>query len=1169
MAGRLGRLSVRQRLLGGFGFVGLLTLALGLVALGGTRELAQLSTDIYQHPFQVSEAVLKARNDVSEIKVAMRDLVTADAGNVEDLALRVLTLDSDITTRLNDIRRDYLGAPADIDDVDRALAGWRPVRDEIITRMRQGRREEAQLRRRETSGPLIATIEKELGDILVFANGKAAQLNFAAEATRREVATRLYVAMAVVLLAGFAAAMVIHRSVISQLRSLRDAMERIAGGDHGFDVPERDGGGIIGESAAAVEIFRQVSARLSDESWTKGHVADISMAIQHAEDQRSLAELVMSRLVQATGAAAGVMYGWRKEAERLELLGHAGFVSVSGHARRFRLGDGLVGRCGQERREIEQTEVPENYFRVQSGLGQAPPRRLLVVPLVSKDELLGVMEIASFGAFSPACRGLIEHLLPVVALNLDLLDRSRQARQLLEQTRRQADELQTSEEELKAQSEELQESLEELRAQREELLATNEELLEKGEALRERQEALEKARGESERRAVELGLASRYKSEFLANMSHELRTPLNSLLILAKSLADNEEQTLTEEQIESARIIHDSGNHLLRLINDILDLSKVEAGKMEVVAEDIAIDALAHGIRRRFLGLAAARHLTLAVEVAPGLPESITADAGKLDQIVNNLVGNAIKFTREGGVQVRLSCGRRWPPGMGPGDGSEAFILAVADTGVGVGAAKRDRIFRAFEQADGTTSREFGGTGLGLSIAQKLAELMGGGITLDSTEGAGSTFSLLLPLKPGGVLPVRAAGDRSSPVLDDDRDMLEPGDDVILVIEDDDGFARVLCDMAHRRGFKAVRAADGPGGIELAVRYRPTGILLDVGLPGMDGWAVIEELKQLPQVRHIPVHFISAVEDSVRGLRLGAAGYLKKPVTAQQMDDVFRRLRHFTGDGARTVLIVDDDAGSRRATGKLVEGRQVAIVEAATGMEALRLMSDRNFDCLVLDLVLPDISGFELLDRAAAQGIALPPVVVYSGKDLSYEENLKLREYTDSIVIKGVRSPERLVDEVGLFLHSVQAEFAAGAPGPRPGPSANDEVLAGRTVLLVDDDMRNAFALSKVLRGRGIKVIVAQDGKKALAQLAANHTIELVLMDLMMPGMDGYEAMGEIRRDPRCKRLPVLALTAKAMPGDRERCLEAGANDYLSKPVDTDALLDKMRGLLKPAGEFR
>jgi signal transduction histidine kinase/DNA-binding response OmpR family regulator len=932
---------------------------------------------------------------------------------------------------------------------------------------------------------------------------------------------------------------------------------------------------------------------LDRETWIKSTIAELSAIMQKAETPRELAQAVIGKLVPLVEGGAGVFHVWRPEAERLELLGSYGFRERKHIGTSYRLGEGLVGQCALEKTSILLTEVPDDYIRITSGLGEAVPRTVLVAPLLSKDSVLGVIEIATFTRLGKLKQALIDQLLPVVALNLEVLDRNRRTRVLLEETQQQAEELQASEEKLLAQSEalqsvndelrlksdtlqtqaeELRASEEELRAQREELQATNEELMEKSAALEERQVALEAAREKSEKHALELSVASRYKSEFLANMSHELRTPLNSLLILAKSLSDNEDANLTEDQVDSARIIHESGSHLLRLINDILDLSKVEAGKVEVVPEDILLEDFAVNIQRRFYRLAESRNLFLRVETSPDLPFAMRSDIGKMDQIVNNLVGNAIKFTRQGGVTVVLSRLEQAPTERTASAPHNGFLsLSVQDTGVGVPADKQDHIFQAFEQADGTTSRQFGGTGLGLSISKRLAQLLDGTITLSSVEGQGSTFTLIVPLYPPVDSPVPRA--ESADVLDDlpyvpaytvadDRASIVPGDDVILVIEDDDAFARVLGDLSRKRGFKFLRAADGRIGLELATAFRPTGILLDIALPELDGWAVMASLKRMPETRHIPVHFISAIDDTVRGLQMGAAGYLKKPVSKEQMDGVFDRLSHFTGNNLRRVLVVDDDVGSRKATSVLVQADKVEIVEAGMAEEALELMKTQHFDCVVLDLMLPDVSGFELLDRASEMQIALPPVVIYSGKELSYEENLRLREYTDSIVIKGARSPERLVDEVSLFLHSVQTAKPADQQRSARASTEKEQGMEGRVVLVVDDDMRNAFALSKILRGKGFNVVLAQDGQKALAQLKDNSKIEIVLMDIMMPSMDGYATIKEIRRQRKFKSLPILALTAKAMSGDREKCIEAGANDYLSKPVDVVTLVARMRALL-------
>jgi CheY-like chemotaxis protein/signal transduction histidine kinase len=1186
---RLGRLSVKARLRGGFVFVGMLTGLLGLIALDGLFRLAQLTTDLYEHPFTVNTTVIAANGDLIDIAATMKDLISAHGSDLDDDVYRLGGKEFEVDRAVDTMRQRYLGDQADLDALQKTLATWRSIRDLVIAQVRGNQRLEAQSLLRATGEPLIAAAQKSLHDISVVSASKAKQFAMAAAEQRDEVLRSLYLSFAAIAVVGILVTTIVYKSVTDQLNALRGAMVKLAAGNHDLDIPEQGGGGIIGEMATTIEVFKRSAIHLSSENWIKTNIAELSTAMQQADHPKILGQMVVSRLVPLTGAGAGVFYLWRREAELLELIASYGFSEHKGVAHSYRLGEGLVGQCGLEKEVINLTEVPGDYLRITSSLGEAPPRAILVAPLLSKGALMGVIEIATFTPLSQTVRDLIDQLLPVVGLNLELIEHARSTRLLLEETQRQAQELQASEEELKTQSDELQAtneelraksdalmlqteelraSEEELRAQREELQATNEELMEKSQTLVERQKALEAARDESERHAVELEVASHYKSEFLANMSHELRTPLNSLLILAKTLVDNEERTLTGEQVESARIIYEGGIHLLELINDILDLSKVEAGKMVVILEDIHIPTLAQSIKRRFAGLAGARRLSLTVEVDPELPAAMRCDPGKLDQIINNLVSNALKFTRQGGVTVRLSRSPRLPSG-GPTDrAGEALAVAVIDTGIGIAADKQERIFRAFEQADGTTSRQYGGTGLGLSISQKLAELLNGEVTLSSIEGKGSTFTLYLPLitpadapaeqPPAEAVEVPAAVRPSS--LKDDQDELSPGDAVILVIEDDEAFARILYDMARQRGFKCVRAADGRTGLDLAQRVRPAGILLDIALPEMDGWAVMTQLKQMPDLRHVPVHFISVIDDRVRGLQMGAAGYLKKPVTRAQIDGVFDRLRHFAGDEPRRVLIVDDDAASRRSTATLVQGERIDIVEAGMGGEALALLRDQRFDCMVLDLLLPDFSGFDLLDQATREQIPLPPVVVYSGKDLSYEETLKLREYTDSIVIKGARSPERLVDEVSLFLHSVQASQPADSQASRrPSVPTRDKDLAGRVVLLVDDDMRNAFALSKVLRGRGLKVIIAQDGKKALAHLKDNPEIELVLMDVMMPGMDGYSCMKEIRKNPQLKSLPILAVTAKAMTGDKERCLAAGADDYLSKPIDVDALVERLR----------
>ncbi|MFZ2407715.1 MAG: response regulator, partial [Methylobacter sp.] len=690
---------------------------------------------------------------------------------------------------------------------------------------------------------------------------------------------------------------------------------------------------------------------------------------------------------------------------------------------------------------------------------------------------------------------------------------------------------------------------------------------------------LEQARAEADQRALERDTASRYKSEFLANMSHELRTPLNSLLILARSLRDNEEGNLTDDQVESAGVIHESGASLLRLINDILDLSKVEAGKMEVAPTDIALGRFTASLLQRFRLLAETKGLQLSVAADADLPKSLRSDSGKLEQIINNLVGNALKFTETGGVTVRIKRPEATDALAGTGlSPAEAIAIEVSDTGIGIPEDKMESVFRAFEQVDGSTSRAYGGTGLGLTISRRLAQLLGGDIEVASAEGQGSTFTLILPLassgsscKPAAATPQpmpepspATSGFTLQKKVEDDRDSITPQDEAILVIEDDEAFAKIVRDISRKRGFKCLVADDGIVGLELARRYRPKGIVLDIGLPRMDGWTVMERLKQQPETRHIPVHFMSATDSGQRGMAMGAVGYFTKPVSKEQIESAFERIRHFSTSDERRVLLVDDDEGTHKAVTVLLGNHgNVEIISEKTGEAALsRLENGEQFDCMILDLGLPGINGLNLLEECTHKHLSMPPVIVYSGRDLSEQDTLALREYTDSIVIKGARSPERLLDEVTLFLHSVHSSLSASQQQMLRKQHRKEEGLAEHTVLIVDDDMRNTFALSKVLRAKGLNVLMAQDGLKALSQLNEKPEIDLVLMDIMMPGMDGYTAIGEIRRQERFRTLPIIALTAKAMLGDRDKCLAAGANEYLSKPVDIDDLMVMMRQCL-------
>jgi len=1013
-----------------------------------------------------------------------------------------------------------------------------------------------------------------------------------------EVRAVIWTTLLLSILLGVSVVTMTFRLITRPIRRITDLMTRLANHDHNIEIRQLERRDEIGEIARALQVFKQMAVETAGQTWVKSNVSQIAGELQAVSDEREFAEHLTGTLVPLLGAGVGVFYLYDEDDERLKLLGSYGFQQRRHMSTEYAVGEGLVGQCAIERKPISLQNVPDDYVRVHSGTGEAPPREITVLPLLLRDKLLGVLELASFEHLNDAQQRLLNELLPIASLSLENLGRALRTQDLLLRTRVQADELRMSEEilrtqqqdlqttneelshktrELQEQSQRLLASEEELRVQTEELQASNEELRQKTDTLNQQKRVLETLQLETQDKAEELARASQYKSEFLANMSHELRTPLNSLLILSRSLADNREGNLDTEQVKSARIIHDSGSNLLRLINDILDLSKVEAGKMDIVLDDVAVADLERALKRTFSHVAQDKQLGFRIEIDPALPAIIRTDTAKLEQVANNLIGNAFKFTQQGAVTVRI--GRPSPAITLPStlQGKDVVAIAVTDTGIGIPTDKAQKIFQAFEQVDASTSRQYGGTGLGLTISKRMAELLGGDIVLHSDVGHGSTFIILLPLQGPAVETSASPIETTAPTatrlpattallpesIPDDRASITADDTVILIVEDDPVFARILADMIHRKGYQVLAAADGESGLQLATHYRPTGILLDVMLPGMDGWTVIARLKEDPATRHVPVHFISAVDEAGRGRDLGAVGFLTKPVSREAINTAFDRLLHFAEGRMRHLLIVDDDADSRAALRTLLRHNDITIDETATAEEALQRVGDAHYDCIVLDLGLPGMSGIEFLEQLSTTG-QIPPVVIYSGRELSREEGLKLRQYTDSIVIKGARSPERLMDEVSLFLHSVSDSHRASGLRPAASPATPTPAtptpgeLRSRKVLLVDDDMRNLFALSKVLRGWGMQVTMAQDGQKALTALVDHDDIELVLMDVMMPVMDGYDTIRGIRAQPRFAKLPIIALTAKAMRGDREKCLEAGANDYLSKPIDIDKLSSMM-----------
>jgi CheY-like chemotaxis protein/signal transduction histidine kinase len=778
-----------------------------------------------------------------------------------------------------------------------------------------------------------------------------------------------------------------------------------------------------------------------------------------------------------------------------------------------------------------------------------------------------VIELASVSAFTDLQVAFLEQLTASIGIVLNSIEATMQTEGLLQQSQQLAAELQTQQVELQQTNEQLEQKAQQLAERNVEVEAKNQEI--------------EQARRALEEKATELALTSKYKSEFLANMSHELRTPLNSILILGQQLGDNPDGNLTAKQVEFARTIHGAGTDLLNLISDILDLSKIESGTVTVEAEEIFFTSLLDAVTRPFRHEAETRQLSFELQVDPRLGRSIVTDSKRLQQVLKNLLSNAFKFTEHGGIRLNVSSAQGgWSPAH-PVLGQAPAIVAfeVSDTGIGIAADKQRIIFEAFQQADASTSRKYGGTGLGLAISRELANLLGGEIQLRSSAGVGSTFTLYLPVKyvgptsalrpPTGMaaqagtaalLPPAALPERPVEAIPDDRHEIQPGDTILLVVEDDPHYARIIMDLARDKGFKVLLAMRGADALDLAKQYQPSAVSLDVFLPDMLGWTVLSQLKQSPLTRHIPVQIITLDEDRQHGLARGAFSFVTKPTTPEGVEAALTRIKEYTQPRRKRLLVVEDNEAEQMSITELLGHDDIEIVTVDTGMGALDTLRRQPCDCVVLDLRLPDMSGFEVLEEIRGDtALADVPVVVFTGRELTPEEDAQLHTMARSIVVKGVESPERLLDETALFLHRIVTELPPEKQRMLDRLNSSDEDLVGRTALLVDDDARNIFALSSVLERRGMRVLTATTGNEAVQLVESTPDLAIVLMDIMMPEMDGYQTIEQIRKDAAFRRLPIVALTAKAMKGDREKCLEAGASDYLAKPVNTEQLLSALR----------
>ncbi len=973
----------------------------------------------------------------------------------------------------------------------------------------------------------------------------------------------------------------------------------------------RDGDGVVTgglESFIDISELQHAFAQAELENTLRNAQLEISDRLRGEQDEETLCTTLLRELAKHIPFQAGTIY-LVGEGHLLNLL--ASYAGQHNFESRpvFHFGEGITGQAAVEKRPIMLSNIPDDYVPVLSASGSSMPRHIIALPILFEGHVSGVIELATLNEFDGFSLELLDRVLENAAIAINMAQARARVGLLLGQTQQQAEELQSQQEELQASNEELreqtqalqktetqlQQQAEELQSQQEELQVTNEELAERTQNLELQQnevsrknEALATQRNELLHKTEALETSNRYKAEFLANMSHELRTPLNSILILSQLFATNKEGNLNGKQLEFARTINSSGTELLTLINEVLDLSKVEAGHVQLDIVSLDLRDFLDAMEQSFAPVATERNITLVTELLD-VPASITTDAQKLLQVVKNLLSNALKFTEKGEVRLRIS---RPPADMDCGvlAGRDGVAISVMDSGIGIAPEKQDLIFEAFQQVDGSISRRYGGTGLGLSIAKEFAGLLGGEIRLTSEVGHGSCFTVLVPdilaeqsvqegetTKVVSVAPVVLPAEKKESVLKagqqaeedraeegqdvaDDRKNLADDDKILLIIEDDSAFSEVLADLAHERGFKCVLASDGESGLHYADYYQPGAIILDIGLPGMDGWQVMDSLKKNSKTSHIPVHFMSAADKSQQAREMGAIGYLVKPVSVEKVQETFAMLEDEISRTVKKLLIVEDHRDQRRSMVELISDPHIDISGVATGTEAWKLLKKASFDCMILDLGLQDMEGFKLLEMIRGdEALCNLPVIIYTGRELTPDEDEKLRHYSSSIIIKGVQSPERLLAETTLFLHQVEADLPEDKQRMLAMAHKREDIFAAKKVLVVDDDMRNVFALSSVLEEKGMEVLAAENGKKALDILDKIQGVSVVLMDIMMPEMDGFEAMARIRSQAKFAKLPIIALTAKAMKGDRHKCIEAGANDYLAKPVDVERLVSMLR----------
>ncbi|MDB6066793.1 MAG: two-component system sensor histidine kinase/response regulator [Pedosphaera sp.] len=1157
-----------------------------LEAQGSARGYEYLAEAPFREAFKAASIGIK--RDVQTLRT-----LTADNPNQQR---RLDKLESMISSRLELSQK--------LMDLNPSIAAGKDA--QVAVKVQEGQKQTDEIHR------LIFEMEEEERQLL------GERQKRAAATVQFTSSTIIYGTLLAFVLVG-GAGLLVTRSITTPLQVLRAGAAKIGGGDYAHRVPV-DSRDEVGHLATVFnQMAEQVQQRqmsLAEQDWLKTGLTRFSMLFQGQRDPAIVCQRILEELASVLDARHSVLYVPDTAAKEVSLKLRASYACDDPKPV-LKPGEGLAGQCFLGKQRVLLSEIPSDYIKINSALGEADPVSIIVLPALFEGQVKAVIELASFQRLTEIQLAFLNQLAESIGIVLNTIEAGvrteellRQSTALSENLQEQQAELNEKNQELEAQTDRLRQSEQRLQEQQEELKQANEEMEQTNEELQQANEEMaektvlltgqkkevertnreiEQAREALEGKARQLALTSKYKSEFLANMSHELRTPLNSLLILSKILSENTGNNLTEKQMQYARTIHSSGDDLLELINDILDLSKIESGAVEVEANEVMFPELAQLVESTFRHVAESKKLDFHVRLDPQLPRMITTDARRLEQVLKNLLSNAFKFTEKGsvGLKVGIATSGWEQEGTTLNETASVIAFTVADTGIGIPKDKQDIIFEAFQQADAGTARKYGGTGLGLSISREIARLLGGSLQVESVPGQGSSFTLYLPAsipveRMQALLKQRQAGGsaaKSSPPIraeeealvalpaeadtdaaEDDRTNLQPGDLVLLIIEDDRHFARILVEFAREKNFKVIVARNAAQGIALASQFKPAAVTLDLRLPDNDGWVVLDRLKHDPKTRHIPVHIISVEEDRERGLKLGAVSFLQKPVTKETLEGALSQTIEFINRPIKNLLIVEDDRVQRQSLVELVGNGDVHTTAVGTAAEALAALETARFDCLVLDLGLPDMSGIELIREIHNKfGDASPPVIVYTGKELTREEETELRRVSESIILKDVRSPERLLDETALFLHRVQTKLPESKRRMIEQARKSDSVLSGRKVLVVDDDVRNIFAITAALENYQMQVFYTESGQAGIELLQKHPDIEAVLMDVMMPEMDGYEAIRRIRQIEQFKKLPIISVTAKAMKGDREKCLQAGASDYITKPVD----MDQLRSLLR------